>query len=798
MMEEIGGSLLSLLADSGVAILDKDITMQEAITKITDCRSNFGIFLDNGYPIGLITERDIIKNLITGQDREQSAFGYATKSVISVKENRSIEYAIFLMTENNIKRLVVCNYEGKFVGVLTQDTITKYLNTHLNKNKLRAIHLVRGKGIITMEDSSSLYQVAASFYRNKIGIMPLINGGCMSGVLTDTDILKFAKTGVDFTQKASTLMSSPSITVNEFATIEEILTIFEHYGIKHVVVASNNCAPIGIISKRDIIRNMNENYYRMLEKKAKNFKVAINTLASPAMELFYDGNEFIIEWYNKACLEVFGQDMFDRALREFVDEGVILFIKDVIKDGSAQKELVYTHNNDVFDVKVAVLNENTISLVFNNITKYHNSREFIQSLFDMLPQMIVVTDGKRLVYANKSMLKFFGKKSVEEFLEESSCICDHFIPDSGYLDKGIDGSWVRKSFSTTELGAQEKAKIADVNGNARIFGVDTKRFSDEGAIYVSSFSDITDAESYKMLLSSQNEILESMVEKRTLELNISKKLLEKAQEVSKIGSCIFDVRSKEIECYGEVASVLGAPCAPKNFKEFMSFFDAQSINKITDMVSEIIFSKKEHSIQVILQSGDDLKVLFIKAEPYEIENKIVTKVFGTVQDISEQVELSKKAHYDNLTGIYNRNKIDSVKELLKISTSISFVLFDIDKFKPINDTYGHQKGDCALREIATLVGHSIRESDIFIRWGGEEFLVVLPGCKMERAKEIAEELRVLIESATICDLPTITCSFGIGSMNGKNDSFEAILGRADAALYVAKEGGRNRVECDAS
>jgi len=781
-----------------VIAFDTDVDIKTVIEKAGDNSSNFGVFVKEGYPVGIISERDIIKNLINGYDPTMKAFDIAVKSVISVKKNRSIEYAIFLMSENNIKRLVVCDEEGKYIGVLTQDTITKHLNNNLHKNKLRAINLVKGKDIITMDESASLLDIANCFYQNKIGIMPLVKDGCMSGVVTDTDILKLARSGVDLHQKATGFMSYPPISVNEYSTVEDVLTIFEHYTIKHVVVASNNCKPLGIISKRDIIRNMNESYYSMLEKKAKNFKVAINTLASPAMELFYDGDELIVEWFNKACLDVFGEDLFDKSLSDVIDESVVRTIKVEIKSGEQKNEIIYMKDKTVFDIKLAILNENTVSIVFNNITKYHNSREFVQSLFNLLPQMVVVTDGKKLIYANESMLSFFNYKNIEAFLETHSCICDFFIEEEGYLQKGEQGSWVVESLEATKKGFGQKVKMKDKDGNERIFSVDTKLFTDNESVFVSSFFDITDAELYRSLLSAQNESLEFMVEKKTSELKQSQKLLERAQGVAKLGNCIYDLKSKNIECFGELKRILGVDSVPKTMDEFLDIFDADSAKKFRESIKELIVRKKEFATRMTLFSGGTSKTLFIKAEPYVINSEgVIEKIFGTIQDISEQVELIRKANYDSLTGIYNRHKLEEVKESIFDSlelkgASASLVIFDIDRFKLINDKYGHQKGDCILKSISESVGKSIRESDLFVRWGGEEFVILFINCKLDRALELAENLRVMIEGTTYCDIEGITCSFGVSDYR-LGDDFESILARADEALYMAKNSGRNKV-----
>ncbi len=119
-------------------------------------------------------------------------------------------------------------------------------------------------------------------------------------------------------------------------------------------------------------------------------------------------------------------------------------------------------------------------------------------------------------------------------------------------------------------------------------------------------------------------------------------------------------------------------------------------------------------------------------------------------------------------------------------------MFDLDFFKQINDSLGHSAGDRVLREMARLVGANLRDIDMFARWGGEEFTLILPDLELDSACHVAEKLRQLIQDATFGDGVTVTASFGVTEF--ADDEVDALLRRADIALYQAKQHGRNRVE----
>jgi diguanylate cyclase (GGDEF)-like protein len=153
--------------------------------------------------------------------------------------------------------------------------------------------------------------------------------------------------------------------------------------------------------------------------------------------------------------------------------------------------------------------------------------------------------------------------------------------------------------------------------------------------------------------------------------------------------------------------------------------------------------------------------------------------------------------YDNLTQIYNRHKLNEIiaEKLEKaelLENKFSFIILDIDHFKIVNDTYGHLVGDDVLIHLSKIIKEQIRDTDVFARWGGEEFVLLLSDVDIDTASEIADKLRVKIELEYFPEVNNITCSFGVSSYE-KNDTIDTIINRADKALYEAKESGRNKV-----
>lgn len=159
--------------------------------------------------------------------------------------------------------------------------------------------------------------------------------------------------------------------------------------------------------------------------------------------------------------------------------------------------------------------------------------------------------------------------------------------------------------------------------------------------------------------------------------------------------------------------------------------------------------------------------------------------------------LERLASADPLTNLSNRRggEKDISAEISRASrqkTPLSCVLLDLDHFKAVNDTFGHQAGDHVLREVSALLRRTVRAYDILARWGGEEFLIVLPGVELDQALKLAERIRDAIEKLPLSGIGSVTASAGVAAL-GPDYSFETMFAVADRRLYSAKAEGRNTV-----
>lgn len=188
-----------------------------------------------------------------------------------------------------------------------------------------------------------------------------------------------------------------------------------------------------------------------------------------------------------------------------------------------------------------------------------------------------------------------------------------------------------------------------------------------------------------------------------------------------------------------------------------------------------------------------LIILFIASLYISLRNNINERI-----QYVNQKELIRLSVTDPLSGAYNRLKMDQemkkwVEYSKRYALPLTVAIFDFDNFKKINDTYGHLVGDNIISESAALINQQIRQSDVFARWGGEEFMLLLPNTDARSARESVNRIRSIIEKNIYAEDVKITCSIGLAELT-HDDDIVSFIQKADKALYVAKVNGKNRVE----
>lgn len=242
-----------------------------------------------------------------------------------------------------------------------------------------------------------------------------------------------------------------------------------------------------------------------------------------------------------------------------------------------------------------------------------------------------------------------------------------------------------------------------------------------------------------------------------------------------------------------------------NLKTKQQFAKSLQVNQKNYIVTFVPISDFNKTINTYVISYIENNSIFFEERSYYLSlffSHLVLLIFIMIYIVKhysdEKNKFMIKAYIDPLTKLYSRAKFNSdISNLISINEAnkYSLIIFDIDHFKNVNDTYGHDVGDIILQEFAHITKETLRENDMIYRWGGEEFIILVKDASKHSLETLAEKLRAAIETHYFSHVGNITSSFGI-ALGKSTDTKDTLLKRADLNLYKAKQNGRNCVITD--
>ncbi len=307
------------------------------------------------------------------------------------------------------------------------------------------------------------------------------------------------------------------------------------------------------------------------------------------------------------------------------------------------------------------------------------------------------------------------------------------------------------------------------------------------------------------LLAAKVRLVDQLAEKM--------RLLQLAESAAKVGHWRLDPDTGTVAWSPEVFRIHGIDeDSPPQLDAAILAYHVDDRARVAERMQQAISENRDFSFTArIIRPDGEVRHVFSRGEVDKNAGDAAPGLFGIIQDITAQVEheaaleaarvraedaaaqATVMAQTDQLTGIANRRRTSvALEQAIDASGAtgepLSVVMFDIDHFKAINDTYGHQAGDEVLKRVVHDAGDELRRADTLGRFGGEEFVIVLPDTSAPIAMMVAERVRTAIEAGGVN--PSVTISVGVAEL-ASGETSDAILRRADQALYVAKRAGRN-------
>ncbi|MCF8198484.1 MAG: diguanylate cyclase [Sulfuritalea sp.] len=428
--------------------------------------------------------------------------------------------------------------------------------------------------------------------------------------------------------------------------------------------------------------------------------------------------------------------------------------------------------------------------------------EFQKQALDEHAIVSIADRRGRIIYVNDRFCE------VSQYARQELIGKDHSIVNSG----GHPKEFFRDMWRTISSGTIWHGQVRNRRKDGSFYWVDTTILpfiGDDGRPdqYVSIRTEITAIKKAEAVLMRDKAEQEALVAQRTEELSEREAVLQKITGAAQ--DAIFMIDHQDRVTFWNTAAeklfgysreeIMGQPLPPL-------LMPTQSEARHDAAVDHFIITGKwgllDKTTELSARRRDGREVP-VDLSLSAIQVKGEWCGIGIIHDISRrketEAELKLLADTDALTQLPNRRKFDAVfaaeiSRAQRYEISLSFVMLDIDHFKAVNDTHGHQTGDFVLVELARIVSTHIRANDVFARWGGEEFAILAMHSDCEATRHFADKLRTLVADHDFQNVGHLTISLGLASYQ-TGDSIETLMERADKALYMAKSGGRNRVEC---
>lgn len=409
----------------------------------------------------------------------------------------------------------------------------------------------------------------------------------------------------------------------------------------------------------------------------------------------------------------------------------------------------------------------TISTIVNNVVVAENGKEGLEKFKDNPDINLILTDINMPKMGGLEMCA-----EIRKFDNEVPIVITSAHSDPDFLKKAIDvkvSAYAMKPIDLYHLIESMIKAVEPIFLRKELEKINSN-LENKVEEAVKKTKSILDAQDNMVILTDL-----------TKAIDVNKKFLE-----------YFNVSTLE-EFFTKKISVI-SQCKIEN-----GFFSSSNIKDTNSWISEVLkLSEIDRVVKIENSQGED-RIFTVNIDDYEHKGEHYVVSFTDITELKEKSNLLEyQATHDQLTGLFNRQKFNEIflKEIKRdkrYDNALSLIIFDIDNFKSFNDNFGHNVGDEVLKIISEIVLKSVREHDTVVRWGGEEFLVLLPQTEIEGAVKVAEKIRQSIEKYENSKIPRqITASFGVTKLQ-KEDDENSVINKADEALYTAKSNGKNLV-----
>lgn len=822
--------LKSILSETTLS-MNSSQTVAEALEVMSSNLISSVVVVDElSHPVGIFTENDALRIVVEAIDTQKQLQEVMTPNPLCVEQTLNIHDAYSLMETKGYRHLVVVDADKKFVGIVSEGDFIRHISfKELNKFS-RVSDIISVSPLIITKDIS-IAQAAALMRSRKCDYAIALDDAMQPiGLVTERNIAQWRTNNNTADENIETLLRVDFKVIKEDVFIHEAVTQMQKHGVHQLIVVNDSHNLVGMINRHDLLHAIHGNYFEHLIKSIEQKNETISNLDKLKEELSEEKNKIeqnslkyiklfdalpdgiiLIEpstmkavEFNSAAHNYLGYSASEFAELQVSDyeqldspEEIARRINSIMEKGSDSFKSVHrAKDGTLIDVWVHVssihLNGKPFMIaILRNITELEKAQQnllkreseliehqtFLHALVNTIPDLIWLKDTNGVYLACNEMFERFFNAKESEIIGKTDF--DFVNAELAQFFQEHDKLAIEAGGSCTN---EEYLEFGDGSYKGYFETVKTPMKNAQGGV--------------SGILGVARDISERKHKDEEI---------EKIQALAHIGTWEWDIAKDEFFGSSEAYKIFGREDKQTvPFSEILKCYPEEEQEKVKYQLFEDGKENQMHnSIDKINAIDGGFKWIDTHTEFYYDEENNPIKARGIFQDITEQKlyqdKLELLANYDTLTGLANRTLLmshlqNAIENAKRNKTQVGLLMFDLDRFKDINDSFGHSSGDELLLHIANSFTSRLREGDVVGRIGGDEFAVVLKDLSHpEDAGKLAEEM---IHSLSLefklsgKSLVHVGVSAGIAVYPEDGADASDLLQHSDAALYKSKADGR--------
>ena len=625
--------LISNVIDS----IEHNITLQEVLDSMINNKTKHFVLLDNKKPVGIITERDILFLYTKHIDLNLKAIDFAKKCLITSKSNRKVNYILGLMLNHKIRRVVIVDLEGNYLGTILQEKLIYEFEQDIFKTHTKAKDLIRVNLKAFFVQKEANIQTAIELMTERyIGSILIFDKDTPIGILTESDTINLAQKHIDTSLNIQEFMHKNLICFDIEDLLYDVVNKMRKEDIRRAIIFDKTKNEYFIITSKDILNNIKGNYNLFLESKLRDIKSTFNSLNEAVIELFDNEEEQLIYWFNNKAKKLFDIQI-DKNITSVIPEQRWNSIYKKILANDFQENEILEINDNVFQLTVmntVLLDSSIIKLLFTNISEIAHTNKQIENKFKLLYENVPypyqsLDDKGLLINVNKKWCDVTGYSKDEAIGQKFSIFTDESYERLKALFK---------IFLENKKVENEKIKIKKKNGEI-ILASFTGNFSNiNGELKTHCiFKDITAQEKIEKKLKLSDIVFENTNEGILITNN--------KNNIISINSAFTKITG-----YEEADIINKNPKVLKSGKHDKEFYEKLWSDLLTtgQFKGEVWNRKKNGEIY-----PEWLNISIVKDSSGNILNYVA--IFSDITKIKKSNErIEYLAHHDPLTNLPNR------------------------------------------------------------------------------------------------------------------------------------------------